>query len=65
MVLVWNELALGDREYCAAIVAVNSLVTIALYSPYAILYLVTLPHLMLGKPDNRGAGYIPSKIDEK
>ncbi len=48
MVIVWVELAKGDREYCAAIVALNSLITIFLYSPYALLFLVTLPEAMLG-----------------
>lgn len=38
MVLVWNELAGGDREYCAALVVVNSLLQIVLYSPYSLLF---------------------------
>ncbi|KAJ0393013.1 hypothetical protein P43SY_005896 [Pythium insidiosum] len=46
MVVVWNALAGGDDEYCAAIVAVNSLLTIALYSPYATLFLNELPDAM-------------------
>jgi ACR3 family arsenite transporter len=48
MVIVWVELARGDREYCAAIVALNSIITIFLYSPYAVLFLITLPTAMLG-----------------
>lgn len=48
MVLVWNDLAGGDAEYCAAIVALNSLMTIALYPPYSLALLVTLPQLMFG-----------------
>jgi ACR3 family arsenite efflux pump ArsB len=48
MVIVWVELAKGDREYCAAIVALNSVITIFLYSPYALLFLVTMPQAMLG-----------------
>ena len=48
MVIVWVELAKGDREYCAAIVALNSLVTIFLYSPYAVFFLITMPKAMLG-----------------
>jgi ACR3 family arsenite transporter len=49
MVIVWVELARGDREYCAAIVALNSIVTIFLYSPYAVLFLISLPQAMLGR----------------
>jgi len=48
MVIVWVELAKGDREYCAAIVALNSVITIFLYSPYAVLFLITMPQAMLG-----------------
>ncbi|GLE00023.1 hypothetical protein PINS_up008750 [Pythium insidiosum] len=46
MVVVWNALAGGDDEYCAAIVAINSIITIALYSPYAALFLNELPTQM-------------------
>lgn len=48
MVLVWNDLAGGDAEYCAAIVALNSLLTIALYPPFSLFFIVTLPTQMLG-----------------
>lgn len=43
MVVVWNALADGDAEYCAAIVAMNSVITIGLYSPYAGLFINELP----------------------
>ncbi|KAE9029854.1 Arsenite resistance protein [Phytophthora rubi] len=43
MVVVWNSLAGGDAEYCAAIVAMNSVLTIGLYSPYAGLFINDLP----------------------
>ncbi|EGZ22036.1 hypothetical protein PHYSODRAFT_251430 [Phytophthora sojae] len=43
MVVVWNSLAGGDAEYCAAIVAMNSVITIGLYSPYAGLFINDLP----------------------
>lgn len=46
MVVVWNALAGGDDEYCAAIIGVNSVVTIALYSPYASLFINELPSHM-------------------
>uniref|UniRef100_H3GAH9 Arsenical-resistance protein n=1 Tax=Phytophthora ramorum TaxID=164328 RepID=H3GAH9_PHYRM len=43
MVVVWNSLAGGDAEYCAAIVAINSVLTMGLYSPYAGLFINDLP----------------------
>ncbi|KAF1329318.1 Arsenical-resistance protein, partial [Globisporangium splendens] len=46
MVVVWNALAGGDSEYCAAIVGVNSVLTLALYSPYASLFINELPRHM-------------------
>ena len=42
MVLVWNELAAGNQEMCAICVGVNSLLQIALFVPYAFLFLTVL-----------------------
>ncbi|WP_435182102.1 ACR3 family arsenite efflux transporter [Halorussus sp. AFM4] len=42
MVLVWNELAAGNQEMCAVCVGVNSLLQIALFVPYAFLFLTVL-----------------------
>ncbi|MFB6154602.1 MAG: ACR3 family arsenite efflux transporter [Haloferacaceae archaeon] len=42
MVLVWNELAGGNQEMCAVCVGVNSLLQIALFVPYAFLFLTVL-----------------------
>jgi len=42
MVLVWNELAGGDGTMCAVCVGVNSLLQIALFVPYAVLFLAVL-----------------------
>ncbi|KAK7185548.1 hypothetical protein DPSP01_010772 [Paraphaeosphaeria sporulosa] len=38
MVLIWNNLAGGDEEYCAILVAVNSILQMILYAPLAILF---------------------------
>ncbi|MFB6194732.1 MAG: ACR3 family arsenite efflux transporter [Haloplanus sp.] len=42
MVLVWNELAAGNQEMCAICVGVNSLLQIALFVPYAFLFLTVM-----------------------
>lgn len=43
MVLIWNMLAGGDCEYCAVLVALNSVFQIIMYSPLAYLYLTVVP----------------------
>ncbi|KAI5805206.1 sodium bile acid symporter family-domain-containing protein [Geopyxis carbonaria] len=39
MVLIWTDLAKGDGEYCALLVAFNSLLQIVLFAPLAVLFL--------------------------
>ncbi|KAF7556874.1 hypothetical protein G7Z17_g1137 [Cylindrodendrum hubeiense] len=39
MVLIWNGLAGGDSEYCAILVAINSILQMALYAPMSVFFI--------------------------
>lgn len=55
MVLIWTGLAGGDNEYCAILVAINSLLQMVLFAPLAVLFIVDISH----SPGDVAVDYAP------
>ena len=44
MVMIWNQIAKGENNYCAILVSINAILQIILYSPYALLFINIIGH---------------------